>query len=367
MNWPVSKEYYQFPDSLKTEFKAIPWLQFLVYIPFFLQPFDIETLFIVLVCHAIIFSISFKVYWLEDNQVIFPFLLALTLSFFTSFYSVSSIALYAITILVAMAHSMFRIRLLLVLVVVCVYLLSAWLQKYDAFIFLIGLFFTLVNGISVCYQIQALYKQLAIKQDQEEVRTLATSTERERIAHDLHDVLGQSLTGISLKAELALRTLEKSPSVAKQQLSDIIDISRNTLTEVREAVSDYRKTTIENEVASARIAFGAINIKFKSDIEPISLETPIEQALAWVIREATTNVMRHSKANLCQVILKTNKKILTLVISDDGIGGANKPDDLGNTFGTGIVSIRQRCNTIDAKFQLAQTNGYTITVIKELT
>lgn len=311
-------------------------------------------------------SITFKVYWLEDKQVIWPFLLALLLSFFTSFYSVACIALYAITILVAMAHSMFRIRMVLVLVVVSIYLLSAWLQEYDVDIFLVGLFFTLVNGVSVCYQIQALYKQLAIKQNQEEVRILAASTERERIAHDLHDVLGQSLTGISLKAELALKTFKQNPAVAQQQLSEIIDISRNTLKEVREAVSDYRQTTIINEITSARIAFGAMNIKFETDIEPISLESSIEQALAWVIREATTNVMRHSKANLCQVSLKNHKNILTLVISDNGIGGGDKNNELGDHFGTGIVSIRQRCNTINAQFYLSQTNGYMIKVTKEI-
>jgi two-component system sensor histidine kinase DesK len=274
--------------------------------------------------------------------------------------------LYAITILVAMAHSMFRTRILLVLVVVAVYLLSAWLQEYDVVIFLVGLFFTLVNGVSVCYQIQALYKQLAIKQNQEEVRILATSTERERIAHDLHDLLGQSLTGISLKAELALKTFEHNPSVTQQQLTEIIDISRNTLKEVREAVSDYRQTTIANEITSARIAFGAMNIKFESDIEPISLEPSIEQALAWVIREATTNAMRHSKANLCQVTLKINNNVLSLIINDNGIGSGKNDDELGDNFGTGIVSIRQRCNTINAQFHLSQTNGYLIKVTKEM-
>ncbi len=313
-----------------------------------------------------IFSLSFKVFWLEDKQVIWPFLLVLSLTFFTSFYSVACIALYAITILVAMAHSMFRMRMLLVFVVVTVYLLSAWLQEYDLVIFLVGLFFTLVNGVSVCYQIQALYKQLAIKQNQEEVRRLATSTERERIAHDLHDVLGQSLTGISLKAELALRTFEQNPSVAQQQLSEIIDISRNTLKEVREAVSDYLQTTIVNEITSARIAFGAINIKFETDIEPLLLEPSVEQAMAWVIREATTNVMRHSKANHCQITLKNKNNVLTLIISDNGIGWGKKNDELGDNFGTGIVSIRQRCNTINAQFHLSQTNGYMIKVSKEM-
>lgn len=359
-------EYYQFPDSVKTEFKVIPWLQLLVYLPFFFEPFILENLAIVFACHLVIFALSFKVYWLEDSRVLWLFLLALLLSFFTSFYSLSSIVLYAITILIAMAHSRFRARLVMVFIVVGCYLLSAWIQAYSLVILLIGLFLTLVNGISVCYQIKALYQQLAVKQSQEEVRLTATSTERERIAHDLHDVLGQSLTGISLKAELAIRTFDQTPEVARQQLTEIIAISRNTLKEVRAAVADYRQTSIENEIISARVGFGAVGIKFECDLVAIAITPEIEQALAWIIREATTNVMRHSKASLCQISLKKSVNMLTLIITDNGSGEEDNNKQPEVTMGTGMMSIRQRCQAINASFSLSQAKGYTLTIAKEV-
>jgi len=366
LNRTTFKTYCQFPDSVKNEFKVIPWLQLLVYLPLLFEPFNANTLLVVLACHALLFMILFKVYWVNDNQVIWYFLVALILSFFTSFYSLASIAFYATTILVAMAHSIFKIRLFYVFIIVAVYLCSAWVQSYQPTTFLVGLFFTLVNGISVCFQIKALYQQIAIKKTQKEVHITATSNERERIAHDLHDVLGQSLTGISLKAELAIKTLEKSPLIAQQQLSEIVEISRNTLKEVRAAVSGYRQSTIETEIINARVAFGALDMQFSCEITPIDLDRDIEQSLAWIIREGTTNVMRHSKAKHCHISLKTQQEQLTLMIHDDGTVNDTMDNIAEHYLGTGISSMRQRCHAIQANFSISQDKGYLITVNKEL-
>lgn len=360
------KTFYQFPDSIKSEFKVIPWLQLLVYLPLFFEPYNMSVLAVIVPCHILLMMTLFKVFWVKDKLVILYFLLALLLSFFTSFYSLASIVFYATTILVGMAHSAFRVRLIYVFMTVVVYLFTAWLQEYSLTILLVGLFFTLVNGISVCYQIKALYRQVAIKKTQDEVRLTATTNERERIAHDLHDVLGQSLTGISLKAELALKTLEKSPALAKQQLSEILDISRSTLKEVRTAVSGYRQSTIETEIINARVGFGTLSINFTCQITPIKLEQDIEQALAWVIREATTNVMRHSKAKHCHIALNVEQQLLTLTIHDNGHKYNTKNKSTEHVIGTGIISMRQRCHDIEATYTLSHAQGYVITVNKEL-
>ena len=371
MSGQLFKTFYQFPEKVKAEFKVIPWLQVLVYLPLLFESITLDSLAVVIACHCLLFPSLFRVYWVKDKQVVWYFLFALTLSFFSSFYSLASIAFYAITILVAMAHPSLKIRLSYVLLVVVTYLTSAWLQSYQITTFLVGLFFTLVNGISVSYQIKALYQQLAIKQTQEEVRLTAASNERERIAHDLHDVLGQSLAGISLKAELALKVFDKSPSTAQQQLSEILQISRNTLQEVRAAVSGYWQSTIRAEVISARVGFAIRGIKFSCDIADITLEPPTEQVFSWVIREASTNIMRHSKANCCQLNIRLANNKLTLIISDDGSTVDSDQANSSNTeaesiIGTGILSMRQRCHGIGATFFLCQQQGYKITVTKEL-
>lgn len=366
MNRSDFKTFYQFPDAIKREFKVVPWLLFLAYLPLLFSPFNVSALVVILSCHILLSVTLFKVYWVKDKQVIWYFLFALLLSFFTSFYSSAAIVFYAGTILVAMAHSIFRRRLIYVFIIVAVYLCSAWLQSYALSTFLVGLFFTLINGISVCYQMQALYQQIALKKTQEEVRLTATSNERERIAHDLHDVLGQSLTGISLKAELAIKTLEKSPAITQQQLIEIVDISRKTLQEVRSAVSGYRQSSIETEIINARVGFATLGIRFSCDIATIDLEAEIEQALAWVIREGTTNVMRHSKAKHCQVSLKVKDKQLTLMIGDNGLGNSATNEVAEQYIGTGIISMRQRCHAIQANFSISQNKEYLITVNKEL-
>ena len=134
------KTFSQFPDSVKAEFKAIPWLQVLVYLPLLFEPFTGESLGIVIACHALLFPCLFRVYWVKESQIIGYFLFALAISFLCSFYSLASIAFYAITILVAMAHSSFNVRLGYVLVIVATYLCSAWLQSYQLTTFLVGLF-----------------------------------------------------------------------------------------------------------------------------------------------------------------------------------------------------------------------------------
>jgi two-component system sensor histidine kinase DesK len=359
------KEYYQFPHSVKNEFRVIPWLQLLVYIPLAIEPISAKVLAAVLLSHGVIFAALFKAYWLNDEHVVWPFLLALVASFICSFYSLVSIGLFAITVRVAMAHHDFKRRVYFVIAIVSVFLLSAWLQNYSTLVLFVGLFFTLVNGISVCYQVESLYKQVAIKQSQEEVRLVATSTERERIAYDLHDVLGQSLTGITLKAELALKTIDKDSRITKQQLDEIIDISRSTLKEVRETVSGYRQSSIENELVSARIGFGTLGINFDCTVDDFQIEQGTEQALAWIIREATTNIMRHANASRCQLTLTKKGKQLRLTIKDNGI---TSPDtQLQQQIGTGLTSIKQRCHAINGKFSLITIPSYILTVTKEIT
>jgi len=365
LNLQNKKEYYQFPNSLKNEFKVIPWLQLLIYIPLLIEPISAQALVVIFLCHSVTFVVLFKAYWLNDKQVVYPFLLALVASFICSFYSLVSIGLFAITVMVAMAHHNFKRRLYFVAVIVSTFLLSAWQQNYTTLALLVGLFFTLVNGVSVCYQMESLYKQIAVKQNQDEVRLMATSTERERIAYDLHDVLGQSLTGITLKAELALKMIDKDSAITKQQLKEIIDISRSTLKEVRETVSGYRQSTIENELVSARIGFGTLGIHFDCTVDELQIEQGTEQALAWIIRESTTNIMRHAKASKCQLQLTKDDKELRLFIKDNGIVNSDK--QLQQQIGTGLLSIKQRCQTINAKFSLITTPSYILTITKEIT
>ena len=161
------------------------------------------------------------------------------------------------------------------------------------------------------------------------VAKLAANEERLRLARDMHDLTGQSLSMITLKSELAAKRLARLPSSAERdaaltELGDIGRVSRQTLHDIREAVSGYRRPTLAIEVITARNALEAAAIRLDDDpaltMRSGTFDPDIEAVLAWCLREAVTNVIRHSGARNCRVSLAEHGRELTLEVTDDGRG-----------------------------------------------
>ncbi|WP_269853412.1 sensor histidine kinase [Streptomyces sp. RPT161] len=184
-----------------------------------------------------------------------------------------------------------------------------------------------------------------LREARETVARLAAAEERLRLARDLHDLLGHSLSLITLKSELAGRMLPDKPEEAAKQVADIEQVSRQALVDVREAVSGYRRPTVGVELAGARTALRTAGMEV--DISP-SLDLPLEDqypglgaeeqgALAWALREAVTNVIRHSGAKHCSLTLDEvweadESRYLRLEVADDG-RGPGRSHHLGNGLG----------------------------------
>jgi len=196
-----------------------------------------------------------------------------------------------------------------------------------------------------------------LHQAREEVKHLAASEERLRLARDLHDLAGHSMATITLKAELARRLIRADPAAAEKQVADIEQVSRQALADIREAVSGYRRATLAVETASARTALEAAQIAFELDPALLGraagLEPAAEAALAWCLREAVTNVVRHSGASWCRVRLidarVDGEKTVTLEVTDDG-RAVPGPDSVhcdgaaghsGNGHGAGAPNLPQ--------------------------
>ncbi|MEU8970186.1 sensor histidine kinase [Streptomyces monashensis] len=174
------------------------------------------------------------------------------------------------------------------------------------------------------------------------VAHLAANEERLRLARDLHDLLGHSLSLITLKSELAGRMLPDHPDKAAQQVADIEQVSRQALVDVREAVSGYRRPRLAAELAGTKVALTAAGVTADVPAEPDLAGVPeeSESALAWALREAVTNVVRHSGADRCLVQLTHRQTldgpVLELSVEDNGSGGT------GVVPGNGLTGLTER-------------------------
>jgi two-component system sensor histidine kinase DesK len=171
----------------------------------------------------------------------------------------------------------------------------------------------------------------------EQVRDrLAVVAERERVARDVHDVLGHSLTVVTLKAELAERLVDRDPERARAELVEIQTLTRQALAEIRETVGGLRAARLDHELDSARSALAAAgiasNLAADGALDVGVVDPRHRMVLAWVLREAVTNVVRHSDADRCDVELGTAR----LVVTDDGRGVEGRPE------GNGIRGLRER-------------------------
>ena len=174
-----------------------------------------------------------------------------------------------------------------------------------------------------------------LKQSQEEIRRLAATAERERIARDLHDLLGHTLTLITVKSELAARLAERDMPGAAREIRQVERISRDALRHVREAVAGYRGGGLAAEAINARIALSAVNITLKECETGARLPEKHDRLLALTLREAITNVVRHSGAHECHITLDCAGGEAHLSVRDDGRGGCINE-------GNGLRGMRER-------------------------
>ncbi|HEY5019122.1 MAG TPA: sensor histidine kinase [Streptosporangiaceae bacterium] len=201
-----------------------------------------------------------------------------------------------------------------------------------------------------------------LSEARETVARLAASQERLRLARDMHDLTGQSLSMITLKSELALRLLGRLPAGpdrdrARDEIEQVGAVSRQTLHDIREAISGYRRPTLAVEIITARAALEAAGIAPQDDADLTLLsgtfDPDAEAALAWCLREAVTNVVRHSGARTCQVRLARRGGTLTLEVCDDGRGHAGvEPAGSGTFTGTGLRGMSERLCAVGGSLEL---------------
>jgi two-component system sensor histidine kinase DesK len=212
-----------------------------------------------------------------------------------------------------------------------------------------SVFSLLVGSINIHYR-QRAQDTKKLLMAQEEVEHLAKIAERERIARDLHDVLGHTLSVIVLKSELASKLAERDPARAAQEIKDVERISRDALAQVRSTVRGYHSLSLHAEAEQATATLKAAGVKVKCNFATANIPPSHEGVLALALREAVTNVIRHAKATYCDLRLRPVEGGCELEIKDDGCGRMS-PE------GIGLTGMRHRVESLGGKLQREVSSG----------
>lgn len=213
-----------------------------------------------------------------------------------------------------------------------------------------ALVFTPVIGATSIFDAERDRANQRLLRADEEIERLATIAERERIARDLHDLLGHTLSVIVLKSELAARLVRADPDRATAEVSDIEQIGRQALGEVRAAVTGYRARGLSAELDGARVALEAAGVDVEVHADPTDLRPEQESALAMALREAVTNVVRHAEAQRATISITTVGAGVRLRVTDDGRGPAG-------LAGSGITGMRERISALGGHVEVGDPQG----------
>jgi two-component system, NarL family, sensor histidine kinase DesK len=235
------------------------------------------------------------------------------------------------------------IGILAVLNVIC--LVEAWLLHY-AWQSVVSIPVTcFIIGIVINAEMISSEKEAQLRLSQEEVRRLAAMAERERIGRDLHDLLGHTLSLITLKLELSRKLFDRDSDAARRELEDAERVARHALAEVRAAVTGIRSTNLAAELASARLLLESSGIRLDYGVLPDSLPQDVEGALALVIREAVTNIHRHAAASEASVRFIRSTEKIEMQISDNGKGGLS-------VHGNGVNGMCERVRSVGGSMEI---------------
>ncbi|ADC50061.1 two-component sensor histidine kinase [Alkalihalophilus pseudofirmus OF4] len=193
------------------------------------------------------------------------------------------------------------------------------------------------------------------------ISQLIVMEERQRIARDLHDTLGQKLSLIGLKSDLARKLIDINPESAKVEISDINQTARTALKEVREMVSDMRGTKLEDEIVHLEQILKAAEMEFifKGNAKLSNTPLLVENVVTMCLKEAVTNVIKHSEATSCKVVIKELPEELQITVQDNGIGINDKEE---SNDGTGLLGIRERLEFVNGSLEITAVDGTTLDI-----
>jgi two-component system sensor histidine kinase DesK len=213
-----------------------------------------------------------------------------------------------------------------------------------------GIGFTLLVGMNRLRMEQKDRADAKLRMAHEEIEQLAKTAERERIARDMHDILGHSLSLIVLKSELAGRLLANHPTRAALEIAEVETTARQALAEVRKTITGYRSEGFASELARAAHVLETAGVRLNRPAKAPYLTPRHDSTLSLVLREAVTNIVRHAGASECSIEVFTEKDRTQLVIADDGRGDIRRE-------GNGLRGMRERVQELGGSLSLESNRG----------
>ncbi|MCY8073468.1 sensor histidine kinase [Bacillus haynesii] len=213
------------------------------------------------------------------------------------------------------------------------------------------------------YGIRSMNRRMELEQELDEanqqIKELVKREERVRIARDLHDTLGHTLSLLTLKSQLVQRTIASDPERARKEAREMETTSRAALKQVRELVSDMKTATIAEELIHIQQILRAADITFEymggsdfSNIPPVT-----QNIVSMCIREAATNIVKHSRATHCTISISQTDEKISIAIKDDGMGMNQQ-----TPFGNGLRGMKERLALIDGALDVSTHNGTVLSI-----
>ncbi|HKE47993.1 MAG TPA: sensor histidine kinase [Rhodanobacteraceae bacterium] len=309
-----------------------------------------------LVSIAIFLPVYFRCYWLTGWRQLAHLAAIASLAFaLVPFNKCAHTYLIYASIFLPFSGLPLRTSLALILGGIALYTGELYLLNVDAKAIAIIVGVTLIVSVAVCAANTAhrekRLRQAELKLSHDEIRRLAALAERERIGRDLHDLLGHTLSLITLKSELAARLFDRDPLAARREIVDVERVARDALGQVRRAVAGIRAAGLSAELASAHLLLesGGVRLEYETP-ETAALPSDIETIFALTIREAVTNIQRHARATEARVTLAVAPREARLVVEDNGCGGVIAP-------GNGLTGMRERLRALDGDLIIASERG----------
>ena len=356
------------PRNLNEQFSPYVWL---IYLPLFFVPVAIfhqdpmDWVWTVLTLIAFL-GLYFHAFWVKSQNVIYHIVAIVLISTLIALVTPT-----ACTLFIYAGAFCSRLKPLKYAVAVLIGLLLwitaiSWIFAFEVYFYVPALTFTLIVGILNIYQCALHQNKQELILSRKETQRLAQVAERERIARDLHDLIGHTFSVITLKADLAGRLLDKGQDKdlekARAEIKQLEDISRDALSQVREVVSGYRTSDLLSELANAKNVFASVDIDFQYQFEnideqQIELDSASNKELAIVLRELVTNIIKHANATQVKATIKLNNGKIILAMQDDGQGFKNSQHQ-----GFGIQGIEERIQKLQGFVSIKTGGEYTGTL-----